>query len=243
MIVTLVMAQPSTVSTPHQPYNGYHGLVLAAGAGSRFGGDKMLANWRGEPLVMAAAQIALLAPVETVTIVVGHHGAAVEGALAPLLEPRLRVVSCIDWHQGLSASLKAGISALPCAAGAVVFLGDMPCVSTGLARQLLEAVAAGAPAARAAHRGRPAHPVALSSCLFSALCALHGDQGARAILHNLEGLVEIASDEHDSAFDVDTLKDLAELSSRCWSEPVVTHGPDPDLMVHPPSRLHGYNPC
>lgn len=63
---------------------GTHALLLAAGAGTRFGGGKLTASWRGEPLVCAAARIALASPAERVTAVVGKDAGMVAQALAEL---------------------------------------------------------------------------------------------------------------------------------------------------------------
>lgn len=89
--------------TPRPTLPGYHALVLAAGAGSRFGGGKLLATWRGQPLIAAAVATALAAPVETVTVVLGYDAASVRDALSATFDPRLRFALCENWTQGLSA--------------------------------------------------------------------------------------------------------------------------------------------
>lgn len=193
---------------------GYHALVLAAGAASRFGGKKMLAEWNGRALVATATEIALLAPVASVTVVLGCDAAAVANALKPLAGPGLRVTQCENWATGISASLRAGIRALPSdARGAVIFLGDMPRVPPGLAGQLLTALDEGAPAAVAVFRGAPAHPVAFARELFAGLCALTGERGARSLLETLGGVVRVDNDDRGSVFDVDTSRDHLALLS------------------------------
>lgn len=191
--------------------SGRHAIVLAAGAGRRFGGRKLLAEWRGRPLILWAVEAALAARVERVTVVVGSDGEAVAAAFATLASERLVVVAASDWADGLSASLKAGVEALPPDAEAVaIFLGDMPGVSSAEADALLDAVEAGAPAARLRHPDGPAHPTASGRGLFPQLTALSGDQGARGVLAALgDAVVEITSDNPGAVFDVDTPNDLA----------------------------------
>lgn len=191
-------------------FGGYHAIVLAAGAGSRFGGGKMLASWEGRPLVRAATGIALSAPVDTVTVVVGADADRIAAALSEIDDPRLSVVHAADWRTGLSASLRAGIAALPVdARGALVFLGDMPRVPPTSAAALLAALDAGAPAATVSVEGKPAHPVALCARLFDRVAALTGDRGARALLAGIDGVVDLPGEDAGGTFDVDGAADLS----------------------------------
>lgn len=189
---------------------GRHALVLAAGAGRRFGGNKLSALWRGELLVLAALRTALAARVERVTIVTGADAAALEPVLWTIGDPRLRRVVARDWNDGLAASLRAGIASLPGdAQAAVIFLGDMPLIPEGLADQLLDAVAAGAPAARVRSPKGPAHPVAFTAAAFPDLLALDGDRGARSVIDGLgDAVASVESDAFGVVFDVDRPSDL-----------------------------------
>lgn len=158
----------------------------------------------------AAARAALAAPAEGVVAVTGADAAAVEAALAGLGEGRLRTVRADDWVEGVAASLRAGLRALPDdARGAVVFLGDMPRVDGASAGRLAAAIEAGAAAAEFRHRGGPAHPVALSAALFPLLLAQRGDRGARVLLDGRADVARIDTDDPGAAFDVDRPADLA----------------------------------
>ncbi len=213
------MPPSSREAPPRQPRGCYHALVLAAGAGSRFGGDKMLADWRGRPMIAAAVDVALAAPVESVTVVLGCRAAAV-AAVLPTREPRLRWLTCADWATGLSASLRIGLRALPAdTAGCVVFLGDMPAVPPGLAGEALSLLRGGAPAVETRFRGAPAHPVAFARRLFGNASALVGDQGARAFLGGVHGVVTIATDDPASVLDIDRPQDLRAASTRFLPDP------------------------
>ncbi len=189
---------------------GRHALVLAGGVGSRFGGGKMLADWHGEPLVMAAIRTALKARVETVVVVTGAGHEALVRVAAEVDDARLVVVEAHDWARGMSASLIAGIAALPDHAEAVaVLLGDMPLIPDGLVDRVLEAVEQGAVAAVVTSPLGPAHPAAFSRATFEALSRLDGDRGARGVLVALgDAVMQIASDDPGVVFDVDRPGDL-----------------------------------
>jgi molybdenum cofactor cytidylyltransferase len=184
-------------------------VVLAAGRGSRFGGAKLLAPWRGGVLLEGALAAARAAPVRGVTLVTGAEGGAVAAAAAAF-DPAIRIVHARDHAEGMAASLRAGIAALPPDTGAAfVFLGDMPRVPHAVLQPLAEAVAAGAPAAAPAFGGRRGNPVVISRALFPEVLALRGDAGARGVLDRLGArLVLVEASDDGVLFDVDRPADL-----------------------------------
>ncbi|HTI67981.1 MAG TPA: nucleotidyltransferase family protein [Caulobacteraceae bacterium] len=196
---------------------GLHALVLAAGAGTRFGGRKLLAPFRDGRLIDGALAAALAAPVETVTVVVGYDAQAVRAAAiafaADVGETRLHVVEAPDHAEGLAGSLRAGIAALPGnTRGALVFLGDMPLVPFDVLAPLAQALSGGAPAAVPVFEGRRGHPAALSESLFPELLALSGDRGARDLLEALgAAVVEVPAPDAGVLIDVDAPADLENL--------------------------------
>jgi len=191
-------------------------VVLAAGAGSRFGGGKLTAPHGTGVLLDGALAAAFAAPARHVTVVTGAHAACVEAAASAWAERagqgrRLRLVHAADHVEGVAASLRAGIAALPpdCT-GAFIFLGDMPRVPHAVLDLLAKAVAAGAPAAAPAFAGRRGHPVLFGRDLFPDLLALTGDAGGRAVLQRLgERLVLVEAPDQGVRFDVDRREDLA----------------------------------
>lgn len=190
--------------------------VLAAGQGSRWGGAKLLADWKGAPLLHGALAAAFAAPVHEVILVVGAHGDEVEAcarafAAARRDGSRLRIVRAEDHAEGLSASLRRGLEAVsPEAAGVLLFLGDMPAIPGSVLAPLAAALSAGAPAAAPRQGGRRGHPVALSRSLFPELARLTGDRGAATVLASLgERLVLIETDDAGVHLDIDMPQDLA----------------------------------
>ncbi len=184
-------------------------IVLAAGAGARFGGGKLTAPWRGGVLIDGALAAAFAAPVRSVVVVTGADprvaGAARAFAAQVGETARLRLAHAEDHAQGMAASLRAGVDALPPdTAGAFLFLGDMPRIPPRILQPLADALAKGAVAAAPAFEGRRGHPVLFGREMFSDLRALTGDAGARALLATLgRRVVQIESSDAGVLFDVD----------------------------------------
>jgi molybdenum cofactor cytidylyltransferase len=189
---------------------GYQAILLAAGAGQRFGGRKLSALYRGKPLLTHALEKARAAPVDQVIVVLGAEAESLRPLLAVDGEMPIRCIEITDWTSGMSASLKAGISSLPDnAKGAFVFLGDMPDVPVELCPALIAAVEAGTLAALPVHEGKPGHPVLLAAALFSDVLTLQSDKGAGAILAGLGNQVMRIPGPAGAVFDIDRRDDLS----------------------------------
>ena len=172
------------------------GVVLAAGAGTRYGMPKVLAGQGGW---LRAAVAAL------------HGGGCAEvvvvlGAAIVDVPPPARAVIAEDWAEGLSASLRAGISALDAADFAVLHTVDTPDVGADVVRRVLSA-AGSSPSglARAHYGGRPGHPVVLARRHWPDLLAgLHGDEGARPFLGARSDVLAVECGDLATGVDIDT---------------------------------------
>jgi molybdenum cofactor cytidylyltransferase len=188
-------------------------IVLAAGAARRFGGGKLTAPYGPGLLIEGALAAAFAAPARSVTVVTGAAAATVEAAARAFaarhgLGPRLRLVHAAGHAEGMAASLRAGLAALPDdAEGVFVFLGDMPRVPAAVLAPLAAAIADGRAAAAPAFAGRRGHPAVFARALFADLAALRGDAGARRILDRVGPLLVEAPDD-GVLFDVDQPGDL-----------------------------------
>lgn len=202
------------MTTGGEPNARLEAIVLAAGFGSRFGGGKLSVPWRGGRLIDGALATAFAAPVRTVTVVTGADpnvaAAARAFAHGAGQTHRLRVIHAVDHARGMSASLKTGIAGLPYdAAGAFVFLGDMPAVRVDTLTGLINAMADGARAAAPVYRGQRGHPVLFSRALFASLAGLTGDEGARGMLAGLGDALALWSvDDPGVLVDIDRPEDL-----------------------------------
>jgi len=183
--------------------------VLAAGRGSRLGGDipKPLVELRGRPLVSWALDAATGSDLRPVVLVVGHHG----NAVARVAPEGVIVVRSRRWRRGIARSLRAALEVLePWAqVGAVaVGLADQPLVGPDAYRRLAGAYREGASLAVATYHGQRRNPVLLGRTMWAKARQLDGDEGARVLMD--EGAVEVDCTDTGSAADVDTLDDLRE---------------------------------
>lgn len=175
------------------------GLLLAAGAGRRMGTPKALVDdWliRGVDVIAAAG----CSPVVVVL------GAALQQAQALLQGLPVIVSATADWRNGLGASLRTGILALPDETpAAVVMLVDLPDVGEKVIRRVLEAGSGPGTLTRASYHGLPGHPVVLGRAHWPGIFATaNGDVGARAYLdRHAPALVECA--DLASGRDIDSL--------------------------------------
>jgi molybdenum cofactor cytidylyltransferase len=187
------------------------GLLLAAGAGRRFGGNKLLANL-GDGRCVAEQSCARLRPaVDRLIAIVRPDATALSERLSAA---GAEVYVCPNADEGMGASLSFGVRQTPDADGWLIGLADMPCVSSADSRRVAEALRAGAgialPIAQDAD-GRPVrgHPVGFSHRFLADLSALSGDAGARALLEKYAAdIVTLPVDDVRTWQDVDTTADL-----------------------------------
>jgi nicotine blue oxidoreductase len=151
------------VSPEGDPLADLATVVLAAGAGSRFGGPKQLAELDGEPL-LGRVLAALDGLGDPQIVVLGAHAERVRTAVPT---PAWRPVVAEDWEAGPGASLRAGLEAAPAATAALVVLGDLGWLRREAAERVLAAAAADpAEAVRAFEGERPGHPLLLRGALL-----------------------------------------------------------------------------
>lgn len=194
---------------------GWSALILAGGAGRRFGGGKLTANLAGVPIIRRVTAAVSAAGFAEVLVVTGADEAGVRSELAGV---DARFIHAPDWAEGMAATLRAGIGALaPRADGVCVFLGDMPLVHVALCPALIMAAEQSGYAARPRYEGKPAHPVAFTRAAFADLMALEGDQGANALLKQRPQVVAyLDTAESGALLDIDTPADLA-AATRAWN--------------------------
>ena len=191
---------------------GIAGILLAAGCGSRFGANKLLAPLAdGTPLAMATARRLRSALSEVVAVV--RPGDLKLSAL--LTAEGLQVVECENAHTGMGASLAAGVDASSEARGWLIALADMPFIKDSTLRRVVQALETGALLVAPFHAGRRGHPVGFHSSFRDELLALSGDAGAREILtRHATSLTRLDVDDAGIVLDVDTPADLAALAGQ-----------------------------
>jgi molybdenum cofactor cytidylyltransferase len=178
VLITSISEQK--IYAAHEPIAG---IILAAGASSRFGESKQLLDWHGQPFVRAVARTALEAGLSPVIVITGANSERVEAAVRDL---DVKVIHNSDWETGQASSIKAGTLALQnvSAGGAIFLLADQPQITTSVLRALVEKHAAGlfsivAPMVM----DQRANPVLFDRITFKDLMSIEGDVGGRAIFH------------------------------------------------------------
>ena len=183
--------------TGHERVPVLAAVVLAAGAGSRFGRPKALAGSVEHPWVAVALATLRAAEIAEIVVVIGAEAEAVRRALPP----DARVAENKEWLQGRTGSLQCGLRALsPGAGGALVHQVDFPEVRVGTVRAL-----AGAFAARAGREaaiivpvcaGRRGHPVVIGRAVWPEILALAPDEPLRTVVRRDPArVVEVAVDD------------------------------------------------
>ncbi|MFD9705454.1 NTP transferase domain-containing protein [Lentzea sp. NPDC059081] len=186
------------------------GLLLAAGAGRRFGSPKALVPLNGRLFVDSAASLLRDAGCDPVVVVLGAQATEVRAKAA------LDGVTIVDnphWDTGMGSSLRTGLHAVGSADAVVVLPVDTPGVTVAALHRLM-ALADPDVLARATYDGEIGHPVLIGSKHFAGVMAsAAGDQGARDYLKaNTVRHVE-CSDVADGA-DVDRPEDLGRRGDR-----------------------------
>lgn len=187
--------------------------VLAAGEGSRFEGatHKLLAPFRGRPLIQWAVEAADRAGFDQVYVITGDPrvGAEVAAAVADAVGERATLVDNPRWQQGQATSLAVAATAARADEhrALVVGLGDQPLVPATAWRSV---GAAAGPIVTATFDGRRRPPVKLESTVWDELPD-HGDEGARGLLKRRPELVSELPCS-GNPIDIDTMEDLARWS-------------------------------
>jgi molybdenum cofactor cytidylyltransferase len=153
------------------------------------GSNKLLQEWRGQPLLRWVVEAALKSEARPVTVVTGNDQARIEAALQGL---DVSFAHNPSYPEGLSTSLKAGITAVPVSAdGALVLLGDMPEIDAPLIDRMIAAFspADGRSICVAMHEHKRGNPVLLAKDFFPEIAKLTGDIGAKSLLAANEDVV------------------------------------------------------
>ena len=190
------------------------GIVLAAGRSSRMAPhNKLLVPDRaGRPMVARVMDNLLSSAARPVIVVTGHRAEEVRAAIAG--RP-VQVVHAPDFADGLSASLRAGIAAVPeTASAALVCLGDMPLVTGRMIERLIEAYDPdeGRSVVVPTCRGKIGNPVLWDRRFFPDIAGLAGDVGARPLLErHSEHVAQVELGTDAVLRDFDTVESLATL--------------------------------
>jgi molybdenum cofactor cytidylyltransferase len=198
-------------------------VVLAAGRSRRMAPHNklLIPDKTGKPMIARVVDNVLSSKARPILVVTGHQAENLESALGG--RP-VRYVHAADYAEGLAASLKAGIAAVPpdCAA-AIVCLGDMPLVTGRMIDRLLSAYDPdeGRLIVLPTFHGKQGNPMLWDRRFFPEILQIGGDSGARFLVgKHMEAVSEVEMADDAVLRDFDTAESLATLPQRLRPEGV-----------------------
>ncbi|MBI1239386.1 MAG: NTP transferase domain-containing protein [Alphaproteobacteria bacterium] len=190
-------------------------LVLAAGFSRRMGANKLLLDLGGTPVIRRTLDQIRTSAARPIIVVTGEADAAIRDAAG---SEAVTFVPSPDAASGLSASLRAGLGALPDECdGVLVCLGDMPEVT---ARDIDRLIAAFAPIEGRAicvptRGGKRGNPILWARSFVPEMMRLTGDKGAKELLGEAaDSLCEVEIDNPGILYDLDTPEALEAARAR-----------------------------
>lgn len=194
-------------------------LILAAGAGTRMGGNKGVLPLGGRPILSRLLDAFEASRLDRAIVVSGAEAPAVE---ALCRRPRVLAVRNERWSAGQTSSLQTALSALP--AGTTGFLihpVDHALVDVATLDALVDAFAALPPERRSTAILRPVfeggygHPVLYAAPYAREFLALGPDEPGRAVYRRrFDEVLAVPVADDRCLFDLDTPEDLARAELR-----------------------------
>lgn len=186
------------------------GVMLAAGAGSRFGSQKLLATLHGRPLIYHSIRSVLASQLTRLHVVIPATGLASEiHSLFPS-DPRIHLYRNPNPGRGIASSLRIGFRSVESGStGAMILLADMPWVTARIIDDLIREFGRRPGILSAYARETHTHPRIIPKTLFGEFLALKdGETGRTVIERHADDLVGVPSGDPMHFLDVDTPDDL-----------------------------------
>ncbi len=191
------------------------GIILAAGASTRFGQPKQLIKLKGKYLVEWVMDAALDSRLQTVVLVLGHAHQQIHDALEPQgRHLKMEVVVNHRYQEGQSTSIKIGLSQVRRNFSTVMYLlADQPMIDSATIDYLLaEFHASDKDICVPVFEGRRGNPAIFRRSVFEEIMKIRGDIGAREIIKKDPNRV-LYTEIKDPLyfFDIDSPDDLKDL--------------------------------
>lgn len=194
-------------------------IILAAGAATRMGRPKQLLSYQGRSLILHAVEVALASLCQPIIVVLGAY---VEQIKPELMPKAVQVVENSQWQEGMSSSIRAGISMLlktnSKLDAVIISLADQPLVSPQIFNQLIQSYQETQKVIIASkYNETTGVPALFSNALFPELMQLEGDKGAKALIQKYidTGLILLIP---EAAIDIDTPDDYKQLLLKNFKE-------------------------
>lgn len=180
-------------------------VLLASGAGRRFGGNKLLAEVKGVPLIRRAMNAVPAGRFDRAAVCSPHPQVLALAEMAgylPLHNPYA--------EEGISASIRLGLSAMEGMDGVLFAVCDQPFLTTKSINRLINSFLDCPDRICAlSWQGRRGNPVIFPAEFFPALSALAGDTGGGAVIRaNPHRLLLVETGSAAELRDVDFQADL-----------------------------------
>ncbi len=192
------------------------GVLLAAGASSRFGADKLVQSLpSGERIVAASARNLRRALPDSLAVT----RIDADAVASTLCGCGLSIILSAHAAGGLGNSLACGVRGSSNAAGWVIALGDMPYIRPSTIATVAQALREGAAICAPVFAGRRGHPIGFSAEFFEELATLRGDFGARSLLKaHAKRITLLPVEDPGVHCDIDTPEDLRPSARRTLAE-------------------------
>jgi len=187
-------------------------IILAAGAATRMGRPKQLLSYQGRSLILHAVEVALASLCQPIIVVLGAYAEQIK---PELMLKAVQVVENSQWQEGMSSSIRAGISMLlktnSKLDAVIISLADHPLVSPQILNQLIQSYQETQKVIIASkYNATTGVPALFSNALFPELMQLEGDKGAKALIQKYinTGVILLIP---EAAIDIDTPDDYKQL--------------------------------
>jgi molybdenum cofactor cytidylyltransferase len=185
-------------------------IVLAAGMSTRMGQNKLLLLFKGKPLIAHAVDTLLASEIDEIIVVLGNEADKVQEKLR---DRQVRLIENPDFREGLSTSVRAGVTAVSRQAdGIMVYLADQPLLEPADVNRILRAFVHAKDAGKSIvvpffdrQRG---NPVLLDSSYREAILGVVGDVGCKGVIKRYPDQVFVVQMESDHVIrDMDTIEE------------------------------------
>jgi molybdenum cofactor cytidylyltransferase len=192
-------------------------IILAGGSSARMGRAKQLLPLDDSTVLERTIANVRGAEVNEIVLVLGASAETIRRQLPLSLLEGLNVVVNRAYREGMSSSLRAGISALGQGTeAALIILGDQPFIRSQTMDQVIRTYRRDqAQIVIPTFHGTRGNPVLLDRSVFFEVMALEGDIGSRAIFgSHLEGIAKVEVEDEGILLDIDDPDDYNRLRGK-----------------------------
>lgn len=183
-------------------------LILAAGSSSRLGEAKQLVRYKNKTLLYHACLKALEISDDIFVVL----GARYEECKEQIENLNVNIIKNINYNEGLSTSIKIGISKLQTYDKVLIMLCDQPLINSNHLKKILEKANETKKIVCSFYKNSVSVPAIFTNKVYNQLLSIKGDKGAKEVIKNNNHTSILLEDKF--AFDIDTKNDLQILKKK-----------------------------